>query len=118
MAFVSKEFVIVEFTKLKNKLNNFNGTNLKLFINYFEKNFIYSKYKIENWNGYDRIINGINLTSNSAEAYNCSFHNRFQQFYAGLKTLIGVLKKHKVIQCKKFSFKCVIQILQLTKKIK
>ena len=94
LAFVPKEFVNHEFIKLKTKAKTFCEVNIDCFIIYFEKNFVNSsKYPVESWNAYERVIDGINLTSNSAEAFNCHFHNRFDQSHAGLQTFIEKLKE-------------------------
>ena len=65
---------------------------------YFEKNFLKgTKYPIESWNAYDRIMNNIPLTSNSAEIFHRHFYAKFEQYHPGLTTFIEKLKVHQSI---------------------
>ena len=93
LAFVPLEFLSEEYTKLIKKSLEFKDVDMNPFIKYFEKNYIKSKkYPLEAWNAFDRVKNGINLTSNSAESFNCHFNNRFEQPHSSLHTLIDKLK--------------------------
>ena len=81
------------FEKLYNNAENFKNPNIKLFLSYFEKNFIRSKkYPIESWNAFDRVLNHIKLTSNNAEIFNRHFYARFDQSHSGLITFIKNLR--------------------------
>lgn len=93
LSFVPTEHVQMEFEKLKSIFKNNQNYNLTNFINYFEKNFIISKkYPIESWNSYHRILENVDLTTNSAESFNSRFLKFFDQCHSGLITFIENLK--------------------------
>ena len=70
LAFVPVNSVEAEYKKLLKKSFGFKEINLTSFCMYFEKNFLKgTKYPIESWNAYDRIMENIPMTSNSAEIF-------------------------------------------------
>ena len=63
---------------------------------YFEKNFMNNlKYPIESWNAFERIMENMKLTSNSAEIFNRHFYSRFEQSHSGILTFIEKIKEQQ-----------------------